>query len=842
MSYVRTKSTKNAISSVIDRIKTLDIASLHHFRLTIYYMFVPAIVFMVFLATSTNTYADPVTLRATIEPVLQVNLDSDLVSLDLSPINSTTAFDNEDLNVTVVTNNQAGYNLSLTASSTDLTRTTALADNTTPTIPTLTTAASADNFPANRWGYRTDSTANYSPFATTINFPSVTTPTDGTNTTINFAAKINDAQPAGTYELDLVFAATARPTTQDFIINFDSGVSSVAVKTGSTTGTTVGSVATTGGTVAGLANGATYYLVPTFAEGYEFSSWTNDSGSVGTLGTADANGIVTYTVGDQVDAGDINSVTLATEKVKPAMQNLADDMCVTSEPTLVKDTRDGKTYTVQRLADGKCWMTSDLNLAGGTALYSDDSNVPTTGYTKASGNAYYTLPASQTITSGTSLPSSAFSDNSTAYVFNTDNETTSQSDCTSSKPCNSYYSWLAATAGGKDASGSAVTGNGYDTAYSICPKGWRLPTSGNNNDSSATSTTGYKKGDFYKLAIQYGMSSNNYYQNTSSFYGQAGPGTTPNFLLAGYYDSGSFSFGGSNGLYWSATSSSSTGGYYLYFYSGYVGSAYDRTRRNGFSVRCVKQTDAERELGISTMQDFGNLSSTDKTNLINSMELEKAYTLTDSRDSQSYTISKLKDGKVWMTQNLKLGKSTASKSLTTADSDVQSSGFTLKGKLSNGKFTYTTVSGTDFQNNSSQYYCTDNYGCYYNWYTATAGSGTASVSSGNVNYSICPKGWTLPTGGSSGDFQTLYSHYNSATAMLVSPTSAKENTNGASAPGFLLGGNYNTSGVYIGTYGYYWSRSADSAQRGYNLDLNTSSVSANSHFKYYGMAVRCVLK
>ena len=765
------------------------------------------------LGHSANTYADPVTLRATVEPVLRVTLDSDLVSLDLSPINSTTAFDNEDLNVTVVTNNQAGYNLSLTASSTDLTRTTALADNTTPTIPTLTTAASADNFPVNRWGYRTDSTANYSPFATTINFPSVTTPTDGTNTTINFAAKINDAQPAGTYELDLVFAATARPTTQDFIINFDSGVSSVAVKTGSTTGTTVGSVATTGGTVAGLANGATYYLVPTFAEGYEFSSWTNDSGSVGTLGTADANGIVTYTVGDQVDAGDINSVTLATEDVRPAMQNLADDMCVTSEPTLVKDTRDGKTYTVQRLADGKCWMTSNLNLAGGTKLDSEGSNVPA-GYTQS--NPYYTLPGS---VSGTN--SSDFLDDSTAYVSNKTNTT-----CGSDAPCYSYYSWLAATAGGKDASGNAVTSNGYNTAYSICPKGWRLPTATTSN-AYAQSSNNWKTGDFYALATAYGANLESSYIDNSSatggnFYNNVNGGNAAGkapvyLLLAGLYYSGSFDSGGSSGRYWSATSYSSARGYYLYFASGYVGSANDGNRKLGLSVRCVKQTDAEILQSVGTMQ---NVTS----ELVSSIADGTTATLTDSRDNQSYTVAKI-NGNLWMTRNLAIGcngtgstygSSISSKALTSANSNVSSDWSTPTALLSTSA---NSSSSSGYTTAAMQ--CNATYGGYYNYKAATAGTISGSSNIGAQTYDICPKGWRLPT----------QSEFNGITG---SPS--------AFSP--VYSGSYNNgslSSTGSSGYGYWWSSTPLSNTHRYSLYYRSGSLNGDYYHRYRGYSVRCVL-
>ena len=242
----------------------------------------------------------------------------------------------------------------------------------------------------------------------------------------------------------------------------------------------------------------------------------------------------------------------------------------------VYDARDEQAYTIAKLADNKYWMTTNLNLAGGTTLNASDSNVPS--------DNYYTLPDSTAITSGTSVPSDQFSNDSTAYVFNTGNNTTT---CNSSTPCNSYYSWLAATAGGKDSSGTAVTTNGYNAAYSICPKGWRLPTSTTSNASAQTSPN-WKTGDWYTLMTAYGANlESNYYENAGTFYNNAGPGTTPNFLLAGGYYSGSFYNGGSFGNYWSASSFSSSGGYYGAFGSSLVYSANNGTRRYGLSVRCL---------------------------------------------------------------------------------------------------------------------------------------------------------------------------------------------------------------------------------------------------------------
>lgn len=62
--------------------------------------------------------------------------------------------------------------------------------------------------------------------------------------------------------------------------------------------------------------------------------------------------------------------------------------------------------------------------------------------------------------------------------------------------------------------------------------------------------------------------------------------------------------------------------------------------------------------------------------------------------------------------------------------------------------------------------------------------------------------------------------------------------------GFLLSGNYNTGGANnLGSNGNYWSRTANSAQNAYNLNLNSSSVNpANNNNKYNGFSVRCILK
>lgn len=124
----------------------------------------------------------------------------------------------------------------------------------------------------------------------------------------------------------------------------------------------------------------------------------------------------------------------------------------------------------------------------------------------------------------------------------------------------------------------------------------------------------------------------------------------------------------------------------------------------------------------------------------------------------------------------------------------------------------------------------DSYGGFYTWYTATAGTGTQSMFSGNTSVSICPKGWRLPTGGSSGEFQTLYSNYNSSSVIRSNPVNLT-----------LSGHVHHSLHFFQGSSGYYWSSTVDSARYTYNLYLNASNVRpADSNGKDSGFHVRCI--
>ena len=190
-------------------------------------------------------------------------------------------------------------------------------------------------------------------------------------------------------------------------------------------------------------------------------------------------------------------------------------------------------------------------------------------------------------------------------------------------------------------------------------------------------------------------------------------------------------------------------------------------------------------------------------------------TLTDIRDNNTYAVSKLADGKCWMTQNLRI----AGKTITPADSNVTTS-YTIPASSPSGFIAHDT---------SNAY--VDSDGGLYNWYTATAGTGTQSMSSGNTTNSICPKGWRLPTGGSSGEFQTLYNNYNSLSALRSSPVN------------LTLSGDVGNSTPYgRGSYGRYWSSTAHSSGNAYLIYLAASNVyPAYNIGTYFGFSVRCVV-
>ena len=238
----------------------------------------------------------------------------------------------------------------------------------------------------------------------------------------------------------------------------------------------------------------------------------------------------------------------------------------------------------------------------------------------------------------------------------------------------------------------------------------------------------------------------------------------------------------------------------------HIGAKVNSTLKAGTYAKSVIFSVIAHEPPVTlTMQTFDKSTL---TNVGDSIELE------DERDGNTYTVKKLADGNVWMTENLRI----ANKTITSSDSNV-SSDFTIPASSVSGFNAYDT-------NNA---YVDSTYGGYYTFYTATAGTGGSSLTSGNASSDICPKGWRLPTGGSSGEFQTLYNNYNSSALMQGIPN--------LSLSGYVINGSVSNQG----SGGYYWSSTVDNANIAYNLYLGSSNVNPASYYgKYYGYSVRCV--
>lgn len=119
-----------------------------------------------------------------------------------------------------------------------------------------------------------------------------------------------------------------------------------------------------------------------------------------------------------------------------------------------------------------------------------------------------------------------------------------------------------------------------------------------------------------------------------------------------------------------------------------------------------------------------------------------------------------------------------------------------------------------------------NNGVYYNWYTATAKSGTQGMVNNEADFSICPKNWKMP---SKNEWEELISAIgNMPSAWTSQPYS------------FVRGG-YLVDGSIVGNTGYYWSRSVVNDDAAYTLRIDNNMTRIHETIsKYAGAFVRCV--
>ena len=182
--------------------------------------------------------------------------------------------------------------------------------------------------------------------------------------------------------------------------------------------------------------------------------------------------------------------------------------------------------------------------------------------------------------------------------------------------------------------------------------------------------------------------------------------------------------------------------------------------------------------------------------------------LIDKRDNSTYTVARLEDGNCWMTQNLRLTTQSLaaaghSNTLTSVDTDVDS--FTMPTTLVGSGSSVSRWTNSSIKPYSATFNNATN-GTYYNWSVAVAEADTSSLKN-NVDapWSVCPKGWKLPP--STGDGS--YSQFMSAAGIGTDKTGV---TKIQSAPyNFPMAGHvYSGRLDHNGTWGVYWTRTADS--------------------------------
>ena len=217
--------------------------------------------------------------------------------------------------------------------------------------------------------------------------------------------------------------------------------------------------------------------------------------------------------------------------------------------------------------------------------------------------------------------------------------------------------------------------------------------------------------------------------------------------------------------------------------------------------------------GYYVMQDM-------TSSICSSVTDGQSDTLRDARgDGINYTVAKI-DSLCWMTANLALGKSTTM-TLTPDDTNI-SSNYTLPARGTYG----TSYSGQYVWGNDTQCTSSSTTACagYYSYAATTAGT---NPSSGAAVSDICPKGWRLPT---IAELTALSNTYTTGATLTASPFL-----------GVYAGYYYNSSFRYGGSYGYYWSSTADNSFA-YRLHFDSSSTDVDSAYKYIGYSIRCVAK
>lgn len=549
-----------------------------------------------------------------------------------------------NINFTISSNNYTGYTLSVRSTKTTLDGNGYSFSPIASNITATQFAASGNTTLNNRWGYQPNyynSSANTNFLVPPTNTSVVLDSTSAANSTakeytINLGARASTDIPNGTY-LNNTFILEYVANPVPYIISFDSNAAGDIVSDmpntisgNSVTANSVTLPATTPtrrnytftgwctGTVVSVAGGDSCLNNDFYPAGGSYgidytntntitlkAMWTSNEGC-NKAATTIATGTTST---DAVCMQDINSTVIST-------------MTTGTQYTL-KDMRDGKSYYIAKQADGKVWMTEnlDFNLSATYALTYDNTDL---GRATNDQTAVWT-PGSNTITSASSWNVSSQSlpfsfDPGDLYYYTSGSTTddtlySSLSACTTAHSDGScahyhvgnYYTWTAANAM-NDSSSFTVSTN--HSTNSVCPAGWRMPRGQDGNAYSEVNNLLYKSNIVEKYVPTVNGSTSNWTTN-----GFNNIRTAPlYFTRTGAIWTSSVSYAGTNGYYWNDNVVSDSTATASFITSSAFNLSGTLTRRNGFPVRCV----ARMNTGTTTV----NFEANGADNTMSSITLE----------------------------------------------------------------------------------------------------------------------------------------------------------------------------------------------------------------------------
>lgn len=272
------------------------------------------------------------------------------------------------------------------------------------------------------------------------------------------------------------------------------------------------------------------------------------------------------------------------------------------------------------------------------------------------------------------------------------------------------------------------------------------------------------------------------------------------------------------------------------------------------------------------------------------LALEESVQAVDKRDGKSYWVTKLADGNIWMTQNLDFDIDTT-KTYTHNDTDlgwspnsfdinavwkpdyptIDFDGTIVSGWKNNyvpqsanpGEiYYYTSGSDADDESYGSLEECVGaghiesdcrhyHVGNYYNWTAAMASNNNLTRSENDVESSICPANWRLPSIYED-EFMDLLLSYG---VITISAGSISYTADGFDIirefPLYFVrsgGIEWNSNKLTgMGGNGSYWSSTATSYYPASYLQFSSNNIKPNTYninnpIKYVGWSVRCVAR